>query len=139
MDYIIFLGRILFTTIFILSGFNHFTEQSIQYAASHGVPLPALLVPLSGIISILGGLSILLGYKARWGAWLIVLFLVPVTFMMHNFWSLSDPIQSKMQLIAFLKNFSLLGGALIITYFGSGPLSLDDRFGHDRGRRNRFF
>jgi putative oxidoreductase len=66
-----------------------------------------------------------LGYRARLGAWLIVLFLVPVTLAMHNFWAVKDPMMAQMQMIMFMKNVSMLGGALLITQFGAGPLSLD--------------
>jgi putative oxidoreductase len=89
--------------------------------------LASIAVPLSGMIALAGGLSILLGYRARWGAWLIVLFLVPVTIIMHNFWAVTDPNAAQMQQIMFMKNLSMLGAALMITHFGSGPLSLDDR------------
>ena len=67
------------------------------------------------------------GYKVEWGAGLVVLFLVPVTFMMHNFWAVSDPMMAQMQMAMFMKNLSMLGGALLISYFGAGPLSLDAR------------
>lgn len=82
------------------------------------------LVPAAGILILLGGLSILLGYRARMGAWLIVIFLVPVTLIVHRFWGMSDPVRASLQQVMFLKNLALLGGALIITYFGSGPFSL---------------
>jgi len=91
------------------------------------VPLPSVLVPLSGVIAIAGGLSILLGYHAKIGAWLIVVFLVPVTVMMHNFWTVTDPMMMQMQMMMFMKNLSMLGGALLITQFGAGPFSLDAR------------
>jgi putative oxidoreductase len=80
---------------------------------------------LSGVIATLGAISIILGFKARWGAWLIVLFLIPVTLMMHDFWTVTDPQMRGMQMAMFMKNISMLGGALLITYFGSGPLSVD--------------
>lgn len=121
------LGRILFSLIFIFSSFGHFTQQAIQYAAAQGTPLANILVPLSGVMALLGGVSILLGFKARYGAWLIVLFLIPVTLIMHRFWGLSDPAQAAMQQINFMKNVAMLGGALLIAYFGSGPLSVDNR------------
>ena len=126
MKYVPLLGRILFSMIFLDSGFKHFTSGTINYAASAGVPMASVAVPLSGIIAIVGALSILLGYKAKWGGWLIVLFLVPVTFMMHAYWSVTDPMQHQMQMIMFMKNMSMLGGALMIAYFGSGPVSLDE-------------
>ena len=84
----------------------------------------ALAVPLSGVIAILGGLSIALGYKARWGAWLIVVFLVPVTVMLHRFWGLTDPQAAMMQQVMFMKNVSMLGAALLMAEVGSGELSL---------------
>src|SRR2546422_8076498 len=74
---------------------GHFSAGYIGYAAQAGVPAPGLLVPLSGVIATLGGLSITLGYKAKIGAWLIVLFLVPVTLKMHNFWAVTDPTRSE--------------------------------------------
>jgi putative oxidoreductase len=120
-------GRFLFVLIFLFAAPNHFSKQSIAYAASQGVPLASVAVPLSGILAMAGGLSVLLGYRARVGAWLIALFLVPVTFMMHKFWAVHDPMMSQMQMIMFMKNLSILGGALLITQFGAGPLSLDAR------------
>jgi putative oxidoreductase len=120
-------GRILFSLIFIMSSFNHFTQGSIDYAAQHGVPMPNLAVPLAGIIALLGGLSIALGYHARAGALLLILFLIPVTLMMHNFWSVADPAMSQMQQAHFMKNVALIGGSLLIGYFGSGPWSVDSR------------
>jgi len=124
---IVIIGRFFFALIFLMSGPNHFSPQTIAYAASQGVPLASIAVPLSGIIALAGGLSILLGYRAKIGAWLIVLFLVPVTLMMHNFWTMHDPTAAQMNMIMFMKNIAMLGGALLISQFGSGPLSLDNR------------
>jgi putative oxidoreductase len=121
------LGRFLFALIFIAAGPGHFSSGTIEYAAAQGVPFASLAVPLSGVISILGGLSIVLGYRARLGAWLIVLFLIPTTLMMHNFWAVTDPQAQMTHQIMFMKNLSMLGGALLITYFGSGPFSMDQR------------
>ena len=90
---VVFIGRLLFVLIFLMSGFTHFAKQAIGFAASQGVPLAPVLVPLSGIIALLGGLSILLGYRARFGAWLIAIFLIGVT-PMHKFWGIPDPIPS---------------------------------------------
>lgn len=127
MKYMVLLGRILYSAIFISAAPGHFTSGTIIYATSKGLPLASILVPLSGIITLLGGLSILIGYKARYGAWLLVLFLVPVTIMMHNFWAIAEPMAARIQYLIFMKNVSMLGAALLITYFGSGPLSSDAR------------
>ena len=101
--------------------------QTIAYAASQGVPLASIAVPFSGLLALAGGLSILLGYRARIGAWLIVLFLVGVTPMLHNFWTVTDPMMYQMQMVMFMKNVSMLGGALVVSQLGSGPWSLDSR------------
>lgn len=124
---LILLGRVLFGLIFVLAGPNNFSSQTIAYAASHGVPLASFVVPFSGLLAILGGLSILLGYRAKIGAWFIALFLIGVTPMMHNFWVVSDPMAHQMQFIMFMKNVSMLGGALLISQLGAGPWSLDSR------------
>jgi putative oxidoreductase len=121
------LGRLLFALIFIMAAPNHFSSHAIAYAASAGVPLPHVFVPISGVIALLGGLSILLGYRAKIGAWLIVLFLVAITPAMHQFWAVADPMMRQMQMIMFMKNLAMLGGALLITQQGPGPWSIDNR------------
>jgi putative oxidoreductase len=126
---IVLLARLFIVLIFLMSAPMHFTSQVIAYAASQGVPLASISVPLSGIIAIAGGLSILLGYRAKIGAWLLVLFLAAVTPMLHNFWAVSDPMMHQMQFVMFLKNVSMMGAALFITQVGSGPWSLDARSG----------
>lgn len=125
--YLVPAGRALYATIFLMTLLSHFSQQSIAYAAQQGVPMAGLLVPLSGVIAAAGGASVLLGYRARLGAWLLVLFLVPVTLTMHNFWAVTDPMAAQLQWAMFFKNVSMLGGALLIAYFGAGPLSLDAR------------
>lgn len=122
--YILLLGRICFSAIFLIKSLEHFSNAKIQEAMSLGVPMPSLLVPLSGIVALLGGLSILLGYKARIGAWLLVIFLIPTTLVMHRYWEFKDLYHGMMHEYCFMKNLSMLGAALIITYFGSGPFSL---------------
>ena len=118
-------GRVLYSLIFLMASFGHFSQGTINYAAAHGVPLATVAVPASGILALLGSLSVALGYKAKWGAGLLVLFLVPVTVMLHNFWAMQDPATAQIHQVMFLKNVSMLGGALLILNFGSGPLSLD--------------
>jgi putative oxidoreductase len=122
-----FLGRVLFVLIFLMAGVNHFASQSVAYAASKGVPMASIVVPLSGVIAFAGGLSILLGYRAKVGGWLIVLFLACVTPMMHRFWTVADPTIHQIQIAMFMKNLSMLGSALFISQVGAGPWSLDAR------------
>jgi putative oxidoreductase len=126
MKYWLLIGRILFAFIFLMTVRAHFSSATIEYAAQKGVPLANVLVPLSAVIAFAGGLSIATGYKAKFGTLLIVLFLVPVTYYMHAFWKEADPMMQQMQMANFMKNLALTGAALIINYFGSGPLSLDN-------------
>jgi putative oxidoreductase len=121
------IGRIFLAMIFVFSGLQHFTGDMIGYADNHGVPMAGFMVPASGLLAVLGGLSVMLGYKARVGALMLVLFLVPVTLMMHNFWAIADANEAGNQMVHFMKNVSMLGGAILIACFGAGPISIDKR------------
>jgi putative oxidoreductase len=124
---IIIAGRVLFALVFLIAGPRLFQAGSAQAAAQHGLPLSQFFVPAAGVLALLGGLSILLGYRARIGAWMIAIFLLVVTPVMHNFWAVADPTMAQTQFVNFMKNTSMLGGALLITQFGGGPWSLDAR------------
>src|SRR5579872_3923620 len=125
MKYIMLFGRFLFAQMFIVSSFGHFKSSTIESLSSK-VPFAEILIPLSGAMALIGGISILLGYKAKFGGLLIALFLIPVTVMMHDFWN-AAPAAYMMQLVNFQKNIAMLGGAIFLMYFGAGPLSLDAR------------
>jgi putative oxidoreductase len=127
-------GRILYSLIFIMSTPGHFSAKDVEVATNAGVPMPNLLVPLAGILALVGGLSVLLGYKTKIGAWLLVVFLVPVTLWMHHFWDVADPQMAQMQMINFTKNAALIGTALYMAFFGAGPLSLDARIARTEAR-----
>ena len=121
------IGRVLYALIFIFAVPGHFKSDTIAYAAAQGVPLANIAVPLSGILALLGGLSVALGYHARIGAAALIVFLLPVTIAMHNFWAVSDPMMAQMHLVMFMKNVALIGTALLIIYHGAGAYSLDAR------------
>ncbi len=127
MDFVVLLGRVFFGFLFITSGFGHITFQKkllASYVKSKGLPVPEWLVMASGLMELIGGVLIVFGFHSRFGAWLIVLFLVPVTFTIHNFWTQKDPHTKMTEMANFEKNLALLGAALLIAYFGSGPLSM---------------
>ncbi|HUJ58716.1 MAG TPA: DoxX family protein [Kofleriaceae bacterium] len=126
MRAIVPIGRALFALIFISCVIGQFSSPAIAAAAAHGVPLPTVLVPASGVLALIGGVSVLLGYRARFGAFLLLVFLVPVTLVMHRFWGLSDPHVAELQRVNFLKNLALIGAALLVMYHGAGPVSLDE-------------
>jgi putative oxidoreductase len=127
------LARLLFATIFLYYGPYNFNVM-IGPAAQQGVPMANVLVPIAGVIALVGAVSVVLGWKARVGGLLLVLFLLPATFIMHRFWSLEGA-QAQAQFGNFIRNLSLLGGALYICHFGAGPYSVDaasERSHHDR-------
>jgi putative oxidoreductase len=125
--YLVPLGRLLLSLIFLQTILGHFSRATFGYAAQQGVPMPEILVPLSGIIAIVGGLSVTFGYRTRVGAALLIAFLIPVTLFMHQFWNVPDAMTAQLQRVMFLKNVSILGGLLLLAYFGAGPISVDER------------
>ena len=116
MDIIFIVGRILFAIIFINSGFAHFAQREAMtgYAQFKKVPAAKLAVPLTGLMILVGGLSVVLGFWADLGALLLAAFLLVSAFMMHNFWTMDDATQKMNETVAFFKNLSMAGAALII-------------------------
>jgi putative oxidoreductase len=129
MDVVFLIGRILFAVVFVSSGFMaHLGEGGKvgrEYARSLGAPSPDLLVPLSGIAIIVGGLMIALGIWADLGALLIIGFLIGITPIMHAFWKVEDQQMQQIQSAMFFKNVALLGAALIIFYIYNQGQDLD--------------
>src|SRR5690349_21030358 len=104
MRAIVPVGRVLFALIFATSVLAHFTSAEIDEASAHGVPLAVVVVPAAGLVALLGAVSVMLGYRARFGAFLLLVFLVPVTLVMHDFWNVADPQLAMMQKVNFMKN-----------------------------------
>ena len=129
MDVVFLIGRILFASLFVMSGFQaHLGEggkQGREYARSLGAPAPDLLVPLSGISIIVGGALIALGIWADLGALFIIGFLLGITPVMHAFWKVEDEQMRQIQSAMFFKNTALLGAALIIFYIYNQGQDLD--------------
>ena len=109
------IGRAIFGGYFLYNGINHFLhrEQLSGYAQMKGVPAANVAVEGSGVLMILGGLSLLTGYKPKIGSALITAFLAGVTPSMHRFWSEQNPQQRQAEMINFMKNVALVGGAMI--------------------------
>lgn len=135
MDALYLIGRILFAMIFVGSGFGHFAQRDemTQYAAAKGVPAPGASVVLSGLMILAGGLSVLLGVWMEVGTWLIVIFLLAAAFKVHDFWTLSEPMQRQTEQAQFMKNLSMTGAALILYWLvqthGYGPYTLGSPMG----------
>ena len=115
MNAVMLVGRILFAFMFVASGLNHLTkaEAMAGYAAYKKVPAPKLANLLSGVLMILGGLSIILGVYADLGAVVLAVLLVAMAVKMHDFWNAEGEAKQP-EMIGFMKNISMAGGALFI-------------------------
>jgi len=110
------IGRLLFGGFFLYNGINHLRnrKQLGQHAGAKGVPAPTLTVTMTGIPLLIGGASILLGVKPKYGALAILGFLAGVSPVMHDFWNSENPDARTSDMINFAKNMALAGGALAL-------------------------
>ena len=123
------IGRLLLSNIFIISGFKKITGFA-NTAGYMAAKMPSLdpdvinvLLVLTIAIELGGGLMMLVGWQARWAATIILLWMIPVTYLFHAYWGL-PPDQMQMQFIQFQKNMAIMGGLLFIIAYGSGSYSL---------------
>lgn len=126
MDFIFLIGRVIYTLIFIIAGIDHLRDfnHTVEMTTKFRAPFPRLSAAVMSVFAVVGGLSVAFGFYAKIGALLLLIFLIPTTFIVHRFWGLSDKQQRAMQRVHFNKNLSLLGVTLMILYLGSGPFSL---------------
>lgn len=115
MEVLFLIGRIIVGVYYIYSGLNHFMNLNMLsgYAQSKGVPAPKLAVVVTGILLLIGGVTILLGFQPVIGVAALVVFFVGVTPVMHNFWAIEDPQMRIVEMVNFTKNLALLGSALM--------------------------
>jgi putative oxidoreductase len=119
-------GRILLASLFIWSGWGKLNGFSgtAGFIGSQGLPMPQVLAALAIAVELGGGILLLIGLKARWVALALVLFLIVITPIFHNFWD-APAAEAKMQEINFLKNVAIMGGILMVAAFGPGRFSID--------------
>ena len=124
------IGRILLVLIFLNSGIGKIGnfEGTAQYMAKFGMPYTSLFLFSAIVIELLGSITVILGYFTRFGAFLLIIFLIPTTLIFHT--DFADPGQK----IHFMKNVSMLGGCFLALSFGAGRFSLDYLF---RGRKKK--
>ena len=108
-------GKVGFVLFFVMSGVNHLVNQKgmTAYAQSKHIPLPGVAVVVSGLMMLAGSAMILLFWHPVWGAGLLVLFLVPAAFLVHNFWAETDAMMKANQMAHFWKNLTIAAGAVI--------------------------
>jgi uncharacterized membrane protein YphA (DoxX/SURF4 family) len=121
-------GRVLFSMMFIMSGMNHLMKLNDMsaYAKSKGVPAPKALTAVSGLMIMVGGVLVLLGWHRFIGAGLIVIFLFPTAMIMHAFWKETDPASRMNEMAHFMKDMAMAGAALLIAFYSGSvwPMSL---------------
>lgn len=122
------IARILFVAVFAFQDaiYNKifYASRSIQYMSSFGLPYPHVLLVLTIIVELLAGFMIISGWKAQWGAFFIFCFTLGATCIFHRFWNYIEPAEIQNQLNHFMKNISIMGGAIFIMVFGVGKYSL---------------
>jgi uncharacterized membrane protein YphA (DoxX/SURF4 family) len=111
-------GRILFGALFVYNGVNHVRNFAAVrgYCAYKRVPLPGASAIVSGMWLLVSGVSVIVGFQPEIGLVLIVLFLLGVTPVMHDFWNAADPAQRLSDEINFTKNAALMGAALMMLW-----------------------
>lgn len=115
------LGRILLAAIFLWSAIRDIRgfESVAKMMGEKGIPIPSVFLLGAIVFLLLGSIAIILGIKARWGAVLLILFLIPTTVIFHS------PTGSEDQFMQFMKNLALLGGLCLVVANGAGPVSFD--------------
>lgn len=121
-------GRILLAILFIKAGWGKIGgfEGTAGYMASKGLPMPQVLLVLTILIELGGGILLAVGWKARWAALAIAAFVVPATLVFHQFWGIPAA-EVQNQSNHFFKNVSIIGGMLMVFAFGPGAYSVDKR------------
>ncbi|MFN8380353.1 MAG: DoxX family membrane protein [Anaerolineales bacterium] len=116
MEIAFLIGRIIVGLYWLMGAVNHFTQvkSMVPYAKMKNVPMAELAVPGTGVLLLVAALSIITGFYPVVAVAALIVFLVPVTFMMHNFWTIEDPMAKMSDMIMFTKNISMLGYTLIL-------------------------
>jgi uncharacterized membrane protein YphA (DoxX/SURF4 family) len=109
-------GKIFFVAMFVMSGVNHLANHKAltAYAQSKKVPAAPVAVAVTGLMMLAASAMILFNWQLGWGAWLLVIFLVPTALIMHNYWAETDPMMKANQMAHFWKNITIAAAALLI-------------------------
>ena len=120
---VLLVARILLAIIFIMSGFGKLTDiaGTASYFTGYGLPMPTATAVIVGLIELLGGLAVLVGFQTRIAAWVLAIFAVASALVAHTDFA------DQMQMINFMKNLAIAGGFLALAVEGAGSISLDGR------------
>jgi putative oxidoreductase len=127
-DLFALVGRIALAAIFVNSGFQKIPnfEGTAKYIASAGLPLPEVGAAIAIVVELVGGIALVIGYKARWAALALAVFTLAAAIFFHNYWAMPADKQ-YVQMLMFWKNISITGGMLVAAAFGAGAWSVDGR------------
>ena len=121
-------GRCMLAALFVLAGVNklqHWDETAAAMAA-HGISVAGPLLALSVVIELGAGLGLAAGFRTRLMALVLFLFTLAVSFVMHDFWTITDNVElARTQMQLFAKNMAIAGGLLVLVGMGAGRLSFD--------------
>jgi len=122
------MGRVCISLIFLYAAYNKITEweATVKMMAAKGMVQTSISLFLACIIEFFGALSLIFGFKTRWGAAALALFLIPVTIIFHDFWNVKGLLANDM-VYQVLGNLAIFGGLLYVAVTGPGTLSLDKR------------
>ncbi len=126
-SFFMLIGRFLMAILFFVAVYGKVTnyDATASYMASKGLPMVPLLLGLSILIEFVGGLSLVFGYKVRWLSVILILYLIPVTLIMHDFWMMPDSVQRHDDMFHFFTNLAIIGGLLYIAARGAGFIGFD--------------
>lgn len=124
----VLVARILLALMFVLAGIGKLggLEGTAGFIASKGLPMPMVLAAATGVLEVVAGVMLIVGWQARWAALALALFTLVASVIFHNYWAMPAE-QQMMQQLMFMKNLAVTGGLLAIFGFGAGALSLDAR------------
>lgn len=121
-------GRVLLALIFVTSGYSKLAGlgATAAYVASAGLPLPTFAAVAAGLLELVAGIALVVGFKARWAALALAVFTLLASVLFHAYWS-APADQQFVQQLMFMKNLSIVGGLLLVAALGAGGWSFDDR------------
>jgi putative oxidoreductase len=121
-------ARFLLALMFVGAGISKLTglAGTAGYIASVGLPMPQVLAVGAGLLELVAGVLLIVGWQARWAALALAAFTLIATFIFHRYWSMPAE-QQMMQQLMFMKNLAITGGLFFVFAFGAGTLALDAR------------
>lgn len=129
-----FIGRLALAWFFLSDAYMRANDWNgtIALMVDKQIPAPGVTLFLALSMMILGGLSLLLGFRTKVGALLLFAFTIASTLLLHNYWQLQDAAERMADYQLFIRNIAIAGGLLLLLGIGPGRFAVDNA-----GRRSR--